>query len=197
MRRWSAAAGEDVPYVRRRTASAPGGVRSQVWHFPSRTECMVCHTRASNFVLGPSLVQMNKGDQLARLERLGVLRMNYMDYFNEGTMPIIGPLTPRLAAEAGREEFAARGSADDALAVRSGSPAALVDPFDATADVDLHLTDPICTPTADLPCRKRRRQRPHELGVRRSPGRLQAFRRTAAARGIRAGERPAHCAGPS
>jgi uncharacterized repeat protein (TIGR03806 family) len=34
--------------------------RGLVWHFPSRVECMVCHSRAANFVLGLSTAQMNK-----------------------------------------------------------------------------------------------------------------------------------------
>ncbi|MBW8885366.1 MAG: hypothetical protein JF612_11485, partial [Planctomycetia bacterium] len=34
--------------------------RKQTWHFPSRVECMVCHSRAANFVLGLSTAQMNK-----------------------------------------------------------------------------------------------------------------------------------------
>jgi uncharacterized repeat protein (TIGR03806 family) len=50
------------------------------WHFPSRAECMVCHTRAANYVLGLSALQMNrahdygavKENQLEVLERLGV-----------------------------------------------------------------------------------------------------------------------------
>ena len=39
---------------------APGGIRKQVWHFPSRTECSACHARAANFVLGLTESQMNK-----------------------------------------------------------------------------------------------------------------------------------------
>ncbi|MFO0811316.1 MAG: PQQ-dependent sugar dehydrogenase [Gemmataceae bacterium] len=31
-----------------------------VWRYPSRTECMICHSRAANFVLGLCEVQMNK-----------------------------------------------------------------------------------------------------------------------------------------
>ncbi len=50
------------------------GGRKQTWHYPSRVECMVCHSRAANFVLGPSLLQMNRGDQLQRLEELGVFK---------------------------------------------------------------------------------------------------------------------------
>lgn len=36
------------------------GQRKQAWHFPSRTECMVCHSRAAQFVLGLSTGQMNR-----------------------------------------------------------------------------------------------------------------------------------------
>ena len=34
--------------------------KRRTWHYPSRTECMVCHSRAANFVLGLSTAQMNK-----------------------------------------------------------------------------------------------------------------------------------------
>jgi uncharacterized repeat protein (TIGR03806 family) len=36
------------------------GMKTQKWHCPSRVECMVCHSRAANFVLGLSTAQMNK-----------------------------------------------------------------------------------------------------------------------------------------
>lgn len=64
------------------------GKRKQLWHFPSRTECMVCHSRAANFVLGMTTPQMNRlhdygggcvENQLSMLERLGVLRVNWRD----------------------------------------------------------------------------------------------------------------------
>ncbi len=62
------------------------GSRKHTWHYPSRTECMVCHSRAVGFVLGLSTVQMNKAhdygetangthhveNQLDVLERLGL-----------------------------------------------------------------------------------------------------------------------------
>jgi uncharacterized repeat protein (TIGR03806 family) len=65
--------------------SAPGGVRKQSWHYPSRAECMVCHSRAANFVLGLSELQMNrdheyggvKDNQLRTLEHLGILRVDW------------------------------------------------------------------------------------------------------------------------
>jgi glucose/arabinose dehydrogenase len=69
------------------TADNPAGNRKQTWHYPSRTECMVCHSRAANFVLGLTELQMNKqhdyggvrDNQLRVLEHLGVLRVNWME----------------------------------------------------------------------------------------------------------------------
>jgi glucose/arabinose dehydrogenase/mono/diheme cytochrome c family protein len=71
--------------------SAPAGLGKQTWHYPSRTECMVCHTRASNFVLGTTTAQLNrdhdygttKDNQLRVLERLGVLHVDYMAHIRE------------------------------------------------------------------------------------------------------------------
>lgn len=40
--------------------SAPGGERKQVWHYPSRSECTLCHTMPVKFVLGVSTPQLNR-----------------------------------------------------------------------------------------------------------------------------------------
>jgi uncharacterized repeat protein (TIGR03806 family) len=71
----------------KRSRDNPTGVRQQTWHYPSRTECMVCHSRAANFVLGMTELQMNKvhdygrvaDSQLRTLEHLGVLRVNWAE----------------------------------------------------------------------------------------------------------------------
>jgi glucose/arabinose dehydrogenase len=83
------AQGADRDYTIRvpRSPEHPDGVRKQTWHYPSRSECMVCHSRAANFVLGPSELQMNKvhdygtvrDNQLRVLEHLGVLRVNWAE----------------------------------------------------------------------------------------------------------------------
>lgn len=65
----------------------PDGKRKQTWHYPSRSECMVCHSRAANYVLGLTELQMNrdhdyggvKDNQLRVLEHLGVLKVNWAD----------------------------------------------------------------------------------------------------------------------
>jgi len=59
---------------------APNERRDQVWHFPSRAECTLCHTTAAKYVLGLHTLQMNKlndygwvvANQLDLLHRLGV-----------------------------------------------------------------------------------------------------------------------------
>lgn len=66
-----------------------GRTEKLTWHYPSRTECMVCHTRAANFVLGISTGELNSthdyGDgrqrnQLETLEALGVLRTSALPH---------------------------------------------------------------------------------------------------------------------
>src|SRR5205823_5367247 len=60
------------------------GARVQKWHYPSRAECMVCHSRAANFVLGLSELQFNRDhdyggaleNQMAMLKRIGVLKVD-------------------------------------------------------------------------------------------------------------------------
>jgi hypothetical protein len=133
-----------------RSAEYPDGVRKQVWHYPTRAECMSCHTRAANFVLGPNTLQMNRlhdyggtrKNQLEVLEQLGVLRVNY----------------PQEAQDALRAEARARGMSEEQAnayvakqASRGGqrqagtstlltqSPARtprLADPYDTKADLD-------------------------------------------------------------
>jgi uncharacterized repeat protein (TIGR03806 family) len=64
-------------------ARAPGGTRKQTWHYPSRAECMTCHSRAAQFVLGVNTLQMNrehdyaggKANQLRTLAHIGAFNL--------------------------------------------------------------------------------------------------------------------------
>jgi uncharacterized repeat protein (TIGR03806 family) len=75
--------------------SATGGRRDQTWRFPSRTECLTCHSRASGFLLGFSPLQLDRDrdyggvvdNQLRALEHIGVF---------DGTLPRRGKDRPRL-----------------------------------------------------------------------------------------------------
>jgi hypothetical protein len=71
--------GVDVPFTIREPS---GKSREQVWHYPSRAECMICHSRAAQYVLGLNELQMNKlhdyggrsAEQLRTLAHLGMFR---------------------------------------------------------------------------------------------------------------------------
>ncbi len=84
------AAGMDRVYTVH-DADKPGALRKQTWHYPSRAECMVCHSRAANWVLGLTAMQMNKvhdyggvkDNQLRTLEHLGVFHVSWADHVNE------------------------------------------------------------------------------------------------------------------
>lgn len=60
--------------------ATPDGPREQIWRFPSRAECLVCHSRAANFVLGLSGIQMDRDfdysgradNQLRTLDHIGL-----------------------------------------------------------------------------------------------------------------------------
>ena len=75
--------GDDASFVVA-DPTAPDGKREQVWHYPSRAECMVCHSRAANYTLGLQTAQLNRvhdygtfsANQLAVFEQLGLFRLN-------------------------------------------------------------------------------------------------------------------------
>jgi hypothetical protein len=58
----------------------PVGTGTQVWHYPSRSECFKCHTQYAGTSLGPSTAQLNSDfayaegsmNQLEKLKTLGV-----------------------------------------------------------------------------------------------------------------------------
>jgi uncharacterized repeat protein (TIGR03806 family) len=62
---------------------AANGAGAQVWRFPSRAECMVCHSRAANYVLGLTEFQMNRDhdyggtvdNQLRVLDHLRLIKL--------------------------------------------------------------------------------------------------------------------------
>ncbi|MBI1353768.1 MAG: hypothetical protein GC160_05425 [Acidobacteria bacterium] len=66
-----------------RDASAPGGVREQVWHYPSREECMFCHSRAAGFVLGLRTQQMNRDQTYGKITDNQLRTLDHIGIFHE------------------------------------------------------------------------------------------------------------------
>ena len=60
------------------------GTDEQEWYFPSRSDCMACHTPSVGFVLGPNTRQLNhtfdygthRANQIEELDRRGVFTQN-------------------------------------------------------------------------------------------------------------------------
>jgi glucose/arabinose dehydrogenase/mono/diheme cytochrome c family protein len=152
------AAGGDREYTIRPREPDAGDTQRQ-WHYPARAECMLCHSRASNYVLGLCTVQLNRDfdygavlgpghatdNQLRALERLGLLEVNWWGdalaavstRAEAAGIPAAdrgGWIARQLAsADPDRARFGARKSA-----LLSRSPAAtnrLVDPHDASEPV--------------------------------------------------------------
>jgi len=76
------AAGDDDQDFTIKDPRAPGGKREQTWHYPSRTECLTCHSRQAGFALGWNTWQMNReqdyggvlANQLATFVHIGALK---------------------------------------------------------------------------------------------------------------------------
>ncbi len=148
-----------------RDAQAKDGIRKQTWHYPSRTECMVCHSRAANFVLGLTSLQMNRDhdyggivdSQLRVLDHLGLTRR--AAWQTEHTNAIRRELQATGLAEKELDEAVKQRTATrdqrgypktEMLAMSPESFPHLVDPYDKKADLTararsyLHANCAIC-----------------------------------------------------
>ena len=89
-----------------RDASSKTGVTKQTWHYPSRAECMVCHSRAANWVLGLSGIEMNKdhdyggvvANQLRTLDHIGLFS-NKLDKAPEELDKLANPADEKAGLE--------------------------------------------------------------------------------------------------
>ncbi len=142
-----AAGGRDEDF----SIAEPDGVRTQRWHYPSRTECMVCHTRAAGYLLGLTTVQMNKeqdygnglkSNQLDALESMGVLKTNWVAHAQDAmrtqmaseghSKEEIDSDVSKLKTLAGQRTVKMNGM----MGKTGGENRKLVDPHDASANLE-------------------------------------------------------------
>jgi hypothetical protein len=85
----------------------PGNLREQTWRFPSRTECLVCHSRAAGFVLAFSPLQLDRdhdyggvtANQLRTFEHIGLFE-GTLPPRKEDVPPLIDPYNTSAPTEA-------------------------------------------------------------------------------------------------
>jgi uncharacterized repeat protein (TIGR03806 family) len=85
---------------------APGRFRRQDWVFPSRADCMACHSRAGGYILGITGANMNRDHTYSMVGDNQVRTLSYVGFFRNA---------PRNQSRRG---------------------GALVDPYDASADLE-------------------------------------------------------------
>lgn len=126
------------------------GERKQTWHYPSRTECMVCHSRAAGFVLGISTAQLNKDhdyhgtvdNQLRVFEHLGLFKStNWLEAARQKTRAELAHQGVKEAEIAKQVEEAFKGAKELTAASRLDEISAdrierMANPYDSTADLN-------------------------------------------------------------
>ncbi|MEQ8786009.1 MAG: PQQ-dependent sugar dehydrogenase [Pirellulaceae bacterium] len=64
-----------------RDESDPDGIRQQKWRYPSRAECMACHTREARYVLGLTTLQMNKVHDYGQVRANQLTTLAHLEMF--------------------------------------------------------------------------------------------------------------------
>jgi uncharacterized repeat protein (TIGR03806 family) len=107
---------------------ASGAAVQLTWNFPSRTQCMNCHTQAAGRVLGPRALQLNRGhtfaatgiadNQLRTWNHIGMFSTNIGTAGQYGAMP--DPRDPSAPVEARAKAYL---ETNCSLCHRPGGPA--------------------------------------------------------------------------
>ncbi len=145
------AAGRDQDFV----LGDSSGERIQRWHYPSRTECMVCHTRAAGYLLGLTTVQMNReheyelnepersvrSNQLEALEGMGILKTNWAAQAQESlreNLQAAGHSNEKIEKQL-NQLVGSKGQRTVPNSRLLGKPGSehrkLIDPYDSSADL--------------------------------------------------------------
>ena len=80
-----------------------GVVRTQVWHYPSRSECLVCHTAAGGYALGFNTAQLNRDADMGGGPANQIQTLSAAGYFqtpatNVYTLPALASLTDQTVS---------------------------------------------------------------------------------------------------
>src|SRR5438552_6516536 len=86
--------GLDEPFVIR----DGGTVRTQVWHYPARGECLRCHTQVGGYALGFNAPQLNRSFDYSSAVTNQIMALSQAGYFtspvtNTGNWPVMAHAT--------------------------------------------------------------------------------------------------------
>ncbi len=131
----------DWPFEQEFPVQTPQGPRMQKWYFPSRSDCVACHTHSVGFALGWNTRQLNRpytGDphgenQLTALARLGIFKGD------PPGMPAGLEQYPDWEKKSGSDETLARAYLDANCAM-CHTPGAPGNAGGSRADLDFHRT---------------------------------------------------------
>lgn len=79
-----------------------GLIRTQVWHYPSRAECLACHTFAGGLALGFNTPQLNRDFDYGGIIDNQIRALNHAGYFNTN---VTGLHTLRALAHATNHSY--------------------------------------------------------------------------------------------
>ena len=69
-----------------------GTVRTQVWHYPGRAECLTCHTPAGGLALGFNTFQLNRDHDYSGIITNQILALSQAGYFSAPVVDVAGML---------------------------------------------------------------------------------------------------------
>src|SRR6185295_18682837 len=91
--------GQDETFV----INESGILRTQVWHYPSRSECVICHTPGGGLALGFNTAQLNRDFNYGAATDNQIRALNLAGYFNTNvintnTLPALAHATNSAAS---------------------------------------------------------------------------------------------------
>src|SRR6185295_16340781 len=90
------------------TIKTAAGAKQQTWHFPSRTECTMCHTVTAKYALGVNTIQMNRDHDYGGVVANQLDTLNHIGLFTK-PLPKKPAELPKLADfHDGKESLDAR-----------------------------------------------------------------------------------------
>ncbi|MDA1015217.1 MAG: PQQ-dependent sugar dehydrogenase [Planctomycetota bacterium] len=122
-----------------------GSERRQTWSYPSRSECMVCHSRAARFVLGLTTAQLNRSHHYGDFAANQLETLESLELINVGAKSQLGDAFKRAIRGEGIPDEEAEAVVDaKSLEVARGQSRfadvpRLADPYDKTETLELRV----------------------------------------------------------